>query len=144
VKAANGAARTGGFLMSRFMVSLIGDESFMEQASPEQIDEIVAEMDEFNDELVKAGVYLQGDGLGPSAEAKTLRYGQDGKAVVTDGPFAESKEQLAGFWILECKDIDEVVDWIRRSPIRDGAAEIREIVETAEENIARYKEQAKA
>jgi hypothetical protein len=130
--------------MSRFMVSLIGDESFMEQASPEQIDEVVAEMDEFNDELVKAGVYLQGDGLGPSAEAKTLRYGEDGKPVVTDGPFTESKEQLGGFWILECKDVDEVVDWIRRSPIREGAAEIREIVETAEENIARYKEQAKA
>jgi hypothetical protein len=130
--------------MSRFLVSLIGDESFMEQASPEQIDEVVAEMDEFNDELVKAGVYLQGDGLGPSAEAKTLRYGEDGKPVVTDGPFTESKEQLGGFWILECKDIDEVVDWIRRSPIREGAAEIREIVETAEENIARYKEQAKA
>ena len=130
--------------MSRFMVSLIGDESFMEQASPEQIDEVVAEMDEFNDELVKAGVYLQGDGLGPSAEAKTLRYGEDGKPVVTDGPFTESKEQLGGFWILECKDVDEVVDWIRRSPIREGAAEIREIVETAEENIERYREQAKA
>jgi hypothetical protein len=130
--------------MSRFLVSLIGDESFIEQATPEQMEEIVAEMDEFNDELVKAGVYLQGDGLGPSADAKTLRYGEDGKPVVTDGPFAESKEQLAGFWILECKDLDEVVDWIRRSPIRDGAAEIREIIETAEENIKRYKEQAKA
>jgi hypothetical protein len=130
--------------MSRFLVSLIGDESFIEQATPEKLEEIVAEMDEFNDELVKAGVYLQGDGLGPSAEAKTLRYGEDGKPVVTDGPFTESKEQLGGFWILECKDIDEVVEWIRRSPIREGAAEIREIVETAEENIARYKEQAKA
>jgi hypothetical protein len=130
--------------MSRFLVSLVGDESFIEQATPEKLEEIVAEMDEFNDELVKAGVYLQGDGLGPSAEAKTLRYGEDGKPVVTDGPFTESKEQLGGFWILECKDIDEVVDWIRRSPIREGAAEIREIVETAEENIERYREQAKA
>jgi hypothetical protein len=130
--------------MSRFLVSLVGDESFIEQATPEKLEEIVAEMDEFNDELVKAGVYLQGDGLGPSAEAKTLRYGEDGKPVVTDGPFTESKEQLGGFWILECKDIDEVVEWIRRSPIREGAAEIREIVETAEENIARYKEQAQS
>jgi hypothetical protein len=130
--------------MSRFMVSLISDESFMEQASPEQIDEVVAEMDKFNDELVKAGVYLQGDGLGPSASARTLRYGEDGKAVITDGPFAESKEQIAGFWIFECDDLDEAVEWIRRSPIRDGAVEIREIIETAEENIARYKEQAQA
>jgi hypothetical protein len=130
--------------MSRFMVSLISDESFMEQASPEQIDEVVAEMDKFNDELVKAGVYLQGEGLGPSATARTLRYGQDGKAVVTDGPFAESKEQLAGFWIFECDDIDEAVEWAQRSPVRDGAIEVREVPGTAEENIERYKEQAKA
>jgi hypothetical protein len=130
--------------MSRFMVSLIADESFTEQATPEQIEEVVAEMDRFNDELVKAGVYLQGEGLGPSAAARTLRYGEDGKAVVTDGPFAETKEQLAGFWIFECDDIDEAVEWAQRSPVRDGAIEIREVPDTAEENIERYKEQAKA
>jgi hypothetical protein len=126
--------------MSRFMVSLIGDESFLEQATPEQMEEIVAEMDEFNDELKKAGVYLQGEGLGPSVAARTLRYGEDGRPVVTDGPFAESKEQVAGFWIMECDDLDQAVEWVQRSPIRDGAVEIREIVDTAEENIKRYQE----
>jgi hypothetical protein len=130
--------------MSRFMVSLIGDESFLEQATPEQMEEIVAEMDEFNDELKKAGVYLQGEGLGPSVAARTLRYGEDGRPVVTDGPFAESKEQVAGFWIMECDDLDQAVEWVQRSPIRDGAVEIREIVDTAEENIKRYQEQAQA
>jgi hypothetical protein len=130
--------------MSRFMVSLIGDESFIEQNTPEQMEEIVAEMDKFNDELNKAGVYLQGEGLGPSASARTLRYGKDGKAVVTDGPFAESKEQIAGFWILECDNLDEAVEWAQRSPVREGAIEIRAIPDTAEENIELYKEQAQA
>jgi hypothetical protein len=130
--------------MSRFMVSLIGDESFIEQATPEQVEQMLAEMDEYNDELKKAGIYLQADGLGPSASAKTLRYGEGGKAVVTDGPFTESKEQLAGFWILECDDLDEAVEWAQRSPVRDGAIEVREIPDTAEENVERYKEQAQA
>ena len=75
---------------------------------------------------------------------RTLRYGKDGKAVVTDGPFAESKEQIAGYWILECKDLDEAVEWAQRSPVREGAIEVRAIVETAEENIELYKEQAQA
>jgi hypothetical protein len=131
------------FQMSRFIVSLIGDESFIEQASPEQVEQSLAEMDEYNDELKKAGVYLQADGLGPSASARTLRYGEDGKPVITDGPFAESKEQLAGFWILECDDIDKAVEWAQRSPVRSGAIEVREIPDTAEENVERYKEQAR-
>ena len=130
--------------MSKFMVSLIGDESFIEQATPEQMEEIVAEMDKFNDELKKAGAWVEGQGLGPSASARTLRYGKDGKAVVTDGPFAESKEQIAGYWILECENLDEAVEWAQRSPVRDGAIEVREIVDTAEENIERYKQQAQA
>ncbi len=130
--------------MRKFLVSLIGDESCIEQATPEQMEEIVAEMDEYNDELKKAGVFCRAEGLGPSASARTLRYGEDGKVVVTDGPFAESKEQIAGFWILECKDIDEAVEWAQRSPVREGAIEIRAIADTAEENIERYKEQAKA
>ncbi|MGH2984039.1 MAG: YciI family protein [Solirubrobacterales bacterium] len=119
----------------RFMVSLIGDESFVEQTTPEQLEEMLAEMDKFNDELKKAGVYVEAEGLGPSASARTLRYGKDGKAVVTDGPFAESKEQIAGYWILECKDLDEAVEWAQRSPVREGAIEIRAIPDTAEENI---------
>ena len=124
----------------RFMVSLIGDETFVEKATPEQMDEIVAQMNEYNDELKKAGVFDQADGLGPTATAKTLRYGKDGKAVVTDGPFTESKEQIAGYWILDCKDLDEAVEWARKAPITDGAIEIRAIPATADENVELYKQ----
>jgi hypothetical protein len=138
----------------RFMVSLIGDESFIEEATPERVEEIimegtpdfpsVAEMGRFNDELEEAGVAVQGNGLGPSASAKTLRYGKDGKPVVTDGPFTESKEQIGGYWIFECEDIDEAVEWVRRSPIREGAVEIRQIAGSAEENVELYKQQSRA
>lgn len=127
----------------RFIVSLIGDESFIEESTPEQMEEIVAEMNKYNDELEKAGVFVQGDGLAPSGMARTLRYGEDGKAVVTDGPFAESKEQIAGFWIFECRDLDEAFEWAQKAPVKSGAIEVRPIVDTAEENVELFKEQAK-
>lgn len=127
--------------MSRFMVSLIGDESFIEQTTPEQMEQIVAEMDKYNDELEKAGVSVQGDGLAPSSMARTLRYGEDGKAVVTDGPFTESKEQIAGYWIFECKDLDEAFDWAQKAPVEGGAIEVRPIIDTVEENFELFKEQ---
>ena len=103
--------------MSRFMVSLFGDEDCVADATPELMEKIAADMNAYNDELEKAGVMVSGDGLGPTANASTLRYGEDGKAVVTDGPFAETKEQLAGFWIFECKDLDEAVEWAQKAPI---------------------------
>ena len=130
--------------MSRFMVSLFGDESEIAAVTPERMQEIVDQMNEYNAELEKAGVMVNGDGLGPSSGARTLRYGEDGKVVVTDGPFTETKEQLAGFWIFECKDLDEAVEWAKKAPIRGGQTEVRAIVDTAEENFEAYKEAAKA
>jgi hypothetical protein len=127
----------------RFLMSMIDDESLMETVTPEQMEEIVAQMNAYNDELRKAGVAVDGEGLGPTANAKTLRYGQDGKAVITDGPFTESKEQVAGYWILECKDIDEAVEWARKVPIETGALEVRPIPDSVDENIEAYKDAAK-
>ena len=126
----------------RFLISMIGDETFVEQATPEQMEEIVAAMDEYNTQLQDAGVFVTADGLGPSGSARTLRYGLDGDVVVTDGPFTESKEQLAGFWIFECKDIEEAVEWARKAPIKGATVEVRPIGEGPEENVEAYKEQA--
>jgi hypothetical protein len=126
--------------MPQYIVQLMGDEDFVADATPEQMEKVVADMDAYNDELQKAGVMVDGNGLGPTANAKTLRYGEDGKAVVTDGPFAETKEQLAGYWIFETKDMDEAVKWAEKAPLGGGAVEIREIVETAEENYEKYKD----
>jgi hypothetical protein len=114
----------------RFMVSMISDGNYMEQATPEQRKEIGAEMMQFMEELRDAGVLLDpGAYLGPSADARTLRYGGDGEVVVTDGPFAESKEHVAGYMVLECKDLDEAVGWLRRMPVRGASVELRPIAE---------------
>ena len=126
--------------MSKFLVAIIGDEDWVKTATPEEFEQMTSDMNAYNDELMKAGVMVDGQGLGPTANAKTLRYGEDGKTVVTDGPFSESKEQIGGFWIFETKDIDEAVEWARKAPVGEGAVEIREVIETAEENYELYKE----
>jgi hypothetical protein len=84
--------------------------------------EVFAEMGKYNEELVKAGVMLAGEGLTPSSQGKRVRF--DGKKrTVVDGPFAEAKELIAGFWLWQVKSMDEAVEWLKRAPF-DGGAEI--------------------
>jgi hypothetical protein len=78
-------------------------------------EEMLTKMGNFNEELVKAGVLLAGDGLHPSSKGKRVRFA-GGKKTVVDGPFAETKELVAGFWIWQVKSIDEAVEWVRRCP----------------------------
>jgi hypothetical protein len=141
LKVATGAATTKEAEM-RFLIAMHADEGWMETATPEEIEEMIATMEAYNKQLQDAGVMLTGEGLAPSAQTRTLRFGTDGKAVVTDGPFAETKEQLAGYWIFECKDIDEAVEWTKKGPLQGATVEVRQIVDTAEENVDLYKEQA--
>ncbi|MDQ1681585.1 MAG: hypothetical protein QOH99_126 [Frankiaceae bacterium] len=96
--------------------------------------EILEEMGAFNEELVKAGIMLAGEGLRASSEGKRVVHSGDGKTTVVDGPFTESKELIAGFWIWQVKSIDEAVEWAKRVPTgaRDGdtvALEIRPVFE---------------
>ena len=84
----------------------------------------LAEMGRFNEELVKAGVMLDGDGLAPSREGKRVRFDND-KRTVLDGPFAETKELVAGFWVWEVASIEEATEWLKRAPFREGEVEIR-------------------
>lgn len=77
--------------------------------------EQLAAMMQFNEELVKAGVMLAGDGLQPSSRGKRVRFA-GGKQTVIDGPFAETKELIAGFWIWQVKSLDEAIEWVRRCP----------------------------
>jgi hypothetical protein len=83
------------------------------------------EMGKFNAELVKAGVMLDGDGLARSAEGKRVRFDGQGKSTVIDGPFAETKELVAGFWIWEVASLEEAAEWLKRAPFRDSEVEIR-------------------
>ena len=77
--------------------------------------QLLSEMGKFNEELVKAGVMLAGDGLHPSKRGKRLRFA-GGRKTVIDGPFAETKELIAGYWIWQVKSIDEAIEWARRCP----------------------------
>jgi hypothetical protein len=91
---------------------------------------ILTEMGKFNEELVKAGVMLAGEGLQPTSKGARLRF-SGGTVTVTDGPFTESKELIAGFWIIQTKSKHEAIDWMKRAPFGGGVTlEIRQIFET--------------
>ena len=90
--------------------------------------EILTEMGKFNEELVKAGVMLAGEGLQTSSKGARVRFSGD-KRTVIDGPFAETKELVGGFWIWKVKSKEEAIQWLKRAPFRDGEVEIRQIFE---------------
>lgn len=91
--------------------------------------EILTAMGNYNDELVKAGVMLAGEGLHPTARGKRVRFG-DSRRTVIDGPFAESKELIAGFWLWQVRSMEEAVEWLKRAPFGDGEeVEIRPVFE---------------
>ena len=95
--------------------------------------EMLTEMGNFNEELIKAGIMLAGEGLAQSKDGKRVRFSKDGKQkTVIDGPFTESKELVAGFWIWQVKSMEEAVEWLKRAPFQDGEVEIRRVHEAAD------------
>jgi hypothetical protein len=113
----------------RFMVIIKATKDTEAGVMPEQ--QLLAEMGNFNEELVKAGVMLAGEGLHPSSKGKRIKFSGN-KRTVVDGPFAEAKELIAGFWIWRTKSLEEAVEWARRIPNPTGAegeVEIRQVFE---------------
>lgn len=90
------------------------------------------EMGRFNDELVKAGVMLAGEGLHPTSKGARIKFSAGGKKTVTDGPFAETKELVAGFWLVQMKSLAEAKEWFSRAPFRNDEIEIRQVFESAD------------
>lgn len=91
-------------------------------------DKELADMGKFNEEMVKAGVMLAGDGLQASSKGARVKF-TNSKPTVVDGPFAETKELVAGFWIIQAKSKAEAVEWARRVPFLDGEIEVRQVFE---------------
>jgi hypothetical protein len=89
---------------------------------------ILTEMGKFNDELAKAGVMLAGEGLHPSSKGARVRF-SGGKRTVIDGPFAETKELVAGFWLWQVKSKEEAIEWLKRAPFEETEVEIRQVFE---------------
>jgi hypothetical protein len=102
------------------MVFVPGDKS--SEAGVMPTEDLIAKMMKFNEDLVKAGVMLDGQGLTPTSKAKRVRFDGSSRTVI-DGPFAETKELIAGYWIWQVKSVEEAVEWLKRAPF-DGGVEV--------------------
>lgn len=112
----------------RVMVLVPADENSEKGVMPDE--KLLTEMGNFNEELVKAGVMLAGEGLHPTSKAARVRFDGDKRNVI-DGPFTESKELIAGYWLWQVRDMDEAIEWIKRAPFGSGVeVELRPVFET--------------
>jgi hypothetical protein len=114
----------------KYLFALIGDESAYADRAPEETAESMKAWDAFTTETKNAGAFVAGEGLQPSATATSVKIDeQGGEPIVTDGPFAETKEQLGGFYLLECADLDEALSWARKIPMPGGVVEVRPVMD---------------
>ena len=114
----------------RFMVIVKADKNSEAGVMPDE--KLLTEMGKYNEELVKAGVMLAGEGLHPSAKGARVRFSGNQRTVI-DGPFAETKELVAGFWLIQVKSKEEAIEWVKRAPFDGGTeVEIRQVFEAAD------------
>jgi len=111
----------------RFMVLVKADKQSEAGAMPSR--EILEAMGKFNEKLIQAGVMLAGEGLHPSSKGVRVRF-TGGKKTVIDGPFAETKELVAGFWIWRVNSREEAIEWLKKAPFEETEVEIRQVFET--------------
>jgi hypothetical protein len=110
----------------RFMILVKASKESEAGMMPSE--QLLTAMGKFNEELAKAGVLLAGEGLHPSSKAIRIKFSGD-KRILIDGPFAESKDLIAGFWIWQVKSKDEAIEWLKRAPFDDTEVEIRQVFE---------------
>jgi hypothetical protein len=116
----------------RFLILIKANEESEAGVMPSE--ELLTEMGKFNEELVNAGIMLAGEGLHPSSKGARVRF-SGGKTTVVDGPFAEVKELIAGYWLWQVRSKEEAIEWVKRIPNpegRDGEVEIRQVFEESD------------
>ena len=114
----------------RFMILVKADANTEAGVLPDE--KLLAEMGKFNEELAKAGVLLAADGLHPSSKGVRVKF-EGGKRIVTDGPFAETKELIAGYWLWQVNSKVEAIEWLKRAPFDGGAeVELRQVFELSD------------
>jgi hypothetical protein len=116
----------------RYLLSFIVEERAMENASPEEMQASLERWAAFDDEAVARGAMIACEPLEPGSVATTVHVRDDGERIVTDGPFAESKEQLGGFALLECENLDEALEWARKVPMQAGSIEVRPVMDLSQ------------
>jgi hypothetical protein len=128
----------------KYLLALIGDESRFADMTPEQMQENMKRWDAFTNEAIEAGVHLGGEGLQPSATATTVKIEESGDHIVSDGPFAETKEQLGGFYLLDCKDLDDALGWAKKIPMPGGTVEVRPVMDYESAGSTAHSNEAEA
>jgi hypothetical protein len=113
----------------KYLLTLFGDESRYAELTPEQQAEGMKAWDSYTRDAIDAGVHLGGEGLQPSATATTVKIQESGEPIVSDGPFAETKEQLGGYYLLDCRDLDDALAWARKIPMPGGSVEVRPVMD---------------
>ena len=113
----------------QYMILIYGDETALMDASPEDQATGAKAWVDYTQWLKDEGRHVAGDALHPTASATTLRFDTEGKTLTTDGPFAETKEQLGGYYLLECDDLDQAIAAASKMPLRGGSVEIRPVMQ---------------
>jgi len=113
----------------RFMVIVKADKNSEAGVMPSK--QLLTDMGKFNEELAAAGVMLAGEGLQPTSKGARVKF-SGGKKTVIDGPFAETRELVAGFWLWRCKSLQEAIEWLKRAPFEETEVEIRQVFEAAD------------
>ena len=113
----------------RFMVIVKADKNSEAGVMPSK--QLLTDMGKFNEELAAAGVMLAGEGLQPTSKGARVKF-SGGKKTVIDGPFAETRELVAGFWLWKCKSLQEAIEWLKRAPFEETEVEIRQVFEAAD------------
>jgi hypothetical protein len=122
----------------KYLLTIYNDESRYGEATPRDVQQMMAAYEAFGREASAAGVMLGGEGLSPSSTATTVRV-RNGETLTSDGPFAETREQLGGYYLFECRDLDEALGWAAKIPgALDGAIEVRPVMDYEAAGIDRH------
>jgi hypothetical protein len=116
----------------KYLLTFIVEERAMENAPPDEMREALERWRAFDDEAVERGAMIACEPLESGSVATTIHVRADGDRIVSDGPFAESKEQLGGFALLECENLDEALEWAGKVPLREGAIEVRPVMDLSQ------------
>ena len=113
----------------KYLLTIYGDESSFADVTPEDVQQVMAAYEAFGREVTEAGAMLGGEGLQPSATATTVQV-RDGETITSDGPFADTREQLGGYYLLDCRDLDEAIGWAAKIPgAQSGTIEVRPVMD---------------
>jgi hypothetical protein len=112
----------------KYVLALITDEEARPTASPEEQKAMLDRWQDYTKAAVDNGAFIAGEALEPTTAATTVKIKEGEEPIVSDGPFAESKEQLGGFYLFECKDLDEAIEYAKGIPFQDGSVEIRPVM----------------